>query len=222
MSEVRHIHHLIMAQVWEVRPHDQALPDERPGNFRRHDIAPFPGGMTPPPWPAVDAAVRDWVDMVAQGPDAARPLPETLAEWFTRFEQIHPFLDGNGRTGRLLMNLALIRLGYPPAIVFKRQRTKYLLALQKADTGVYGLFGEFLARAILDTLNKFLVPALAGPHRQVPIAALTDATVTLRALRDAAGRGRLKARHGRDGQWYSTRSAVEEYKTSRQRRAVRE
>jgi hypothetical protein len=96
-----------------------------------------------------------------------------------------------------------------------------LLALQKADTGVYGPFGEFLARAMLDTLNKFLVPALAGPHRQVPIAALTDPTVTLRALRDAASRGRLKARHGRDGQWYSTRSAVEEYKRSRQPRSVK-
>jgi hypothetical protein len=50
------------------------------------------------------------------------------------------------------------------------------------------------------------MPALAGPLRLVPIAALVDKTVTLRVLRAAAERGRLKARHGNDGRWYSTRS----------------
>ncbi|MGH2387642.1 MAG: Fic family protein, partial [Chloroflexota bacterium] len=150
-------------------------------------------------------------------PDGVHSLPEALAAWFTRFEQIHPFLDGNGRTGRLLMNLVLIRLGYPPALIFRRQRTKYLEALRRADAGALGLLGEFPARSILETLHKFIVPALAGPHRLVSITSLTDGTITLRALRAAAIRGRLKAQHGRDGQWYSTRNAVEEYKKSRQR-----
>jgi Fic family protein len=35
-----------------------------------------------------------------------------------RFEQIHPFLDGDGRTGRVILNLLLVRLGYPPAIIY--------------------------------------------------------------------------------------------------------
>jgi Fic family protein len=215
MAEVRHAHHLIMANVWEVKPHEQARPEESPGNFRRHDIASFAGGMTPPPWPEIDAAVHDWVARVGRGADPCRPIAEVLADWFVQFECIHPFLDGNGRTGRILINLILLRLGYPPMIVFKRQRAAYLAAIQKADSGSLGPLGEFFARAILETLNKFLIPALAGPHRLTPIASLADRDVTARALRDAAIRGRLKAQHGRDGQWQSTRHAVEEYKKSR-------
>lgn len=220
LSEVRHVHQLIMTPVWEVQPPTEALPEEQPGSFRRHGIAPFPGGMVPPAWTDVDSTMREWVDILCKGPDTDQPFPEVLARWFAWFERIHPFLDGNGRTGRLLMNLVLIRLGYPPAIIYKRQRAKYLDTLRKADAGTLGPLGEFLARAILDTLYKFIVPAMAGPHRLVPIAALADKTVTLRALRDAAARGRLKAQRGKDGQWHSTRNWVDEYKRSRQRKAA--
>jgi Fic family protein len=51
-----------------------------------------------------------------------------------RLAAIHPFADGNGRTARLLMNLLLIRAGYPPAAVRPEDRTAYLDALEKAST----------------------------------------------------------------------------------------
>ena len=155
------------------------------------------------------------MDAVCAGPAPDRPFAEVIADWFAWFERIHPFLDGNGRTGRLLTNLILIRLGYPPAIVYKRQRTKYLAALNMADAGNLGPLGEFLARAVLDTLYQFIVPAMAGPHRLVSLAALIDETVTARALRNAAERGRLKVKRDQKGQWQSTRHWVEEYKKSR-------
>ena len=50
-----------------------------------------------------------------------------------KFEKIHPFFDGNGRTGRMLMNYILIRLGYPPVIFRKKLRSFYLDALREAD-----------------------------------------------------------------------------------------
>jgi len=136
--------------------------------------------MAPPLWTDVDAVTRGWVDKVSAGPDTTRPLPEVVADWFAEFERIHPFLDGNGRSGRLLTNLVLIRLGYPPAIIYKRQRARYLSALRKADAAAPGLLGEFFARAILDTLYQFIVPAMAGPLRLVPLAALEDRMVTRR------------------------------------------
>lgn len=215
LTEVRQIHQLIMTPVWEVAPHPYALPEEKPGNFRRHNIETFPGGMRPPPWNDVDAVMHDWISAVCAGPIASQPVPEVIAYWFAWFERIHPFLDGNGRVGRLLTNLILIRLGYPPAIVYKRQRATYLSALRAADAGNSGLLGEFIARAVLDTLYRFIVPAVAGPHRLVALAALADKDVSARALRAAAERGRLKAYRNDTGQWQSTRNWVEEYKRSR-------
>lgn len=47
---------------------------------------------------------------------------------------IHPFIDGNGRTARLLMNLLLIQIGFPPAIVRKEDRSVYINSLEKAQT----------------------------------------------------------------------------------------
>lgn len=217
LVEVRQIHALIMGQVWDVEPHPQATPEEKPGNFRRHDIQPFSGGMTPPSWTSLDSVMFDWVDKVCAGPDKDQPVTEVIADWFAEFERVHPFLDGNGRTGRLLTNLILIRLGYPPAIIYKRQRSRYLKCLQSADIGVPGPLGELLARAIIDTLHQFVFPAVAGPFRLVPLASLADKEVTMRALRDAAERGRLKAQRDKNGQWQSMRRWVDEYKTSRHR-----
>ena len=50
-----------------------------------------------------------------------------------KFEKIHPFYDGNGRTGRILMNSLLINDNYPPIIITKKNRSIYLDALSKAD-----------------------------------------------------------------------------------------
>ncbi|MFH1649463.1 MAG: Fic family protein [Candidatus Woesearchaeota archaeon] len=60
--------------------------------------------------------------------------PLILASSFHhKFEKIHPFFDGNGRTGRILMNYILLQKEYPPIIHQKKHRTEYLDALQDAD-----------------------------------------------------------------------------------------
>jgi hypothetical protein len=218
-TELRHIHRLALKPAWDIAPHPSASQNELPGSFREHDIRPFPGGMCPPPWPAVSAMVADWISEVqAMGRGGEDIEPEALAKVHARFEQIHPFLDGNGRTGRLVLNLLLVRLGYPPAIVFKGERRRYLAALQSADQGDHGPLGELLARAILDNLHKFVVPATAGPSRLVPLPALASERISANALRVAATRGRLKASKAADGTWRSTRAWVDEYLAGRYER----
>lgn len=226
VAEVRRIHEMLMGPVWQVAPHEEASRREGPGMFREHDIHPFDGGMTPPSWPLVPAKVQDWIDLVASLSDVMKepqsgtaPLPEVAAEVHSAFEQVHPFIDGNGRTGRLVLNLLLVRVGLPPVVILKQHRPAYLAALQKGDEGDHGPLGEILARAMYDNLNRFILPNVAGPARMVPLPALVDEDFTLAALRQAARRGRLDAVQASDGTWRSSRKAVEAYARTRKRKA---
>jgi Fic family protein len=60
---------------------------------------------------------------------------EFAAQAHYRLVSIHPFIDGNGRTARLLMNLLLMQKGYPPAFIRTRERLTYLNGLEKAQLG---------------------------------------------------------------------------------------
>jgi hypothetical protein len=215
VTEVREVHRMALHLVWEVAPHPLAGPDESPGSFRRRDIRPFAKGMRPPDWTQVPAALGDWVTRASTLAGAAEPKLELVADLHAEFERIHPFVDGNGRAGRLLTNLMLVRLGYPPAIIYKRDRLRYLSALQRADAGDAGALGELLARAVLDNYYRLVAPATTGPNQMVPLSALVTKDVTLRALRNAAARGRLAATRGADGVWRSTRTEVDAYIASR-------
>lgn len=67
-----------------------------------------------------------------EGQQGVHPV-RVAADAHFRFESIHPFIDGNGRTGRLLMNLILLLNGYPMAIIKTEERTAYLDALYKGQ-----------------------------------------------------------------------------------------
>ncbi len=218
LTEVRQVHELAMGLVWDVAPHPEASDREGPGSFRRHEIHAFPRGMIPVSSPLVPAALSDWVQAASALEGRTHAFPEELAALHCRFEQIHPFLDGNGRTGRLLLNLVLVRHGYPPAVIHKRDRAAYLEALSRADDGEPGRLGEIIARAVIDNLYRFVYPAGAGPARIVPLASLATTDINAPALRAAAIRGRLKAARGSDGQWRSSRNWVEEYLADRYKR----
>ncbi|MCW2647980.1 MAG: Fic family protein, partial [Pseudonocardiales bacterium] len=200
LQEVRTVHHAAMQPVWDVAAHPHATPAEESGNWRQHDIQPFPEGMTPPPFSEVGHLMTDWVAAVNKlRKDSDVPFPERLAKIHNDFERIHPFLDGNGRTGRLLLNLVLVRLGYPPAIVFKSERAAYLKAMRRADKDEYGPMGELMARAVTNNLYRFVVPAVAGPARLVALASLANEKegLTVTALRAAIDRGAPSCSEGR-------------------------
>lgn len=71
--------------------------------------------------------------------------------------KIHPFIDGNGRTSRLIMNMELMSKGYVPVIIKKENRLKYYEALDKAHTtGNYTDFVKIVVEAENEMLNKYL------------------------------------------------------------------
>ena len=71
--------------------------------------------------------------------------------------KIHPFVDGNGRTSRLIMNLDLMNHGYNPVIIKKKDRLEYYEALDKAHTiGDYTDFIKLITKLEIEMLNKYL------------------------------------------------------------------
>jgi Fic family protein len=84
---------------------------------------------------------------------AAPDTPEAAFTAHRRLVDIHPFNDGNGRTARLLMNLILIRAGYPPIAVRPEDRPTYIRALQQSQAG---LGSESLNNLLYERLDATL------------------------------------------------------------------
>lgn len=220
VAELREIHRRVVETVWQQFPPEHMVRNDAPGEFRHTNVESLRPGLTPPDWTQVRPLVIDWVDKVNQlphGPETSQHIIETFAALHAEFERIHPFTDGNGRVGRLVLNLLLIRYGYPPAVINKNDRDKYLDGLRRADEGDPGPLGEVLARAVKHGIDRFLIPGLAGPQRYVPLTALTELGLSRNALILAAQRGRLEATQ-RSGQWYSSKRCVEDYIRSRYKR----
>ncbi len=113
--------------------------------------------------PALMGAFSKWLAAAADTPDVAFAAHRRLVD-------IHPFNDGNGRTARLLMNLLLIRGGYPPVAVRPEDRLAYVQALQTAPSGQGDDAFDRLMFARLDaTLDDYLRAAreaVAAPGRR--------------------------------------------------------
>ncbi len=87
--------------------------------------------------------------------------PATLAaEIHYRLMSLHPFIDGNGRTARLLMNLVLLQHAYPPAIIPTEKRLEYVTALQTAQLGGDTTpYYQLIYQQITASLNTYLEAA---------------------------------------------------------------
>jgi len=70
--------------------------------------------------------------------------------------RIHPFDDGNGRGARILMNLVLLRAGFPPAVIRNEDRLAYLGAIRQDDGGTFAPFAEMVASAVVATEEEIL------------------------------------------------------------------
>lgn len=73
-----------------------------------------------------------------------------------RFVSIHPFIDGNGRTARLLLNLILLQNNYPPVIIHPEDRRIYVNSLEKAQTGgSKDDYEKFMLEAVLKSAEGY-------------------------------------------------------------------
>lgn len=124
---------------------------------------------------------------------------------------IHPFVDGNGRTARLIMNLLMMKNGYLPAIILKNDRKKYYDALEKAQIGKTEDFIFLVARAVERSLSLYFeaIPGLASEFlTMAQAAALTPYSqdyLNILARRGAIPAFKLKRN------WLVTEDALRRY-----------
>lgn len=107
----------------------QDIPPEDKGNFRT--VAVFIAGREGKPWYAVDALIRAWLDKVndlVKGVNVSFIRREELIEeHHIEFEKIHPFYDGNGRMGRILLNWERVRVGLPILVIREEDKEDYYM-----------------------------------------------------------------------------------------------
>ena len=150
--DVRQLHGLIL----------RGIDDENAGSYRSVEVAISGSQYTPPAPESVPPQMEEFFDSV--GPltivpnDDARystnPIPLAVAchAWFA---QIHPFIDGNGRTARILMNLVLMRFGYPIAIITREDRLRYYDALEESQVSDLSGLMSLVIESVSETLEEY-------------------------------------------------------------------
>jgi len=112
-STIKKIHSLVLMD----KPADRGI-------YRKVSVK-IGGSLFTPPQPYMIGKMIEDLMFDAQQWQRTKHITEQVALFHLRFESIHPFIDGNGRTGRLLMNLMLMRQGYPPINIKFSNRQKY-------------------------------------------------------------------------------------------------
>ncbi|NTW97348.1 MAG: Fic family protein [Oscillochloris sp.] len=182
------------------------------GAWRTGAVSIRGSALQPPPAAQVPALMDEWLAWV-DGPGRSYGPVERAAIAHHGFVAVHPFRDGNGRTGRLLLNLLLLRAGLPPALLLQEWRLGYLEALSQADRGRYGPLLNLIGRAVEVGLDLYLEACAAAPPQEdlLPLSELAAGTAhSAEYLALLIRKGRLEGSK-RGGRWYSTRAALERY-----------
>ena len=143
--QIKNIHSLIM----------KGIDQDEAGRYRRENVVISGASTTPPDFLHID---REMQQLIQSHERSARMhVIERAAELHARFVKFHPFVDANGRTGRLLMNFELMKEGYPPTVIRKEDRLAYYDALDDAClTGDHGPVTGLVADAVLRSLEMYL------------------------------------------------------------------
>jgi Fic family protein len=199
----------------------KGIDDENTGRFPNGPVYIRGARIVPSPASEVTGLLKEWLKW-QQGPGQQYEPVVRAAIAHHDFEVVHPFFDGNGRTGRLLMNLMLMQEGYPPALLRQDWRVSYLQALDSATTGNYSPLSNLVGRAVEGGLDLYLEACRQEQHDLYqPLAKLAEPSgFTTDYLGWLVRQGRLQAIK-RNGRWYSTLAAINQYKAEVEQQIAR-
>lgn len=207
--QVRQIHELVLTQI----------DAENAGAYRTLPVRIAGAVHVPPePW-QIGALMQEWEAWLHDEGDTLHPVARAAVAHH-KLVSIHPFIDGNGRTARLVMNLLLMREGYPPTIILKANRQQYYRVLAAADRDDETPLINFVGRAVERSLTLYLQACTPQPveppeeEKWIPLReAAADSPYSQAYLSQLARSGRLEAvKRGRH--WLTTRGAIRTYRES--------
>ena len=182
------------------------------GKYRDYDLEVKGAGFTPPPFYEISENMKEFIEMLNNNPDELRPI-EFAAQVHYDFVWIHPFEDGNGRMARLLLNLFLVRNGYPFAVIRSVDKKKYLRTLRQMDVErEFESFLIYIARCVEQTLDLYLTADSKKPKEKLrslsELAKNTSHSADYWSL--LARKGRIDAvKEGKT--WKTSRKIIEAY-----------
>ncbi len=172
-KDVLAIHYIIL----------KGIDDDNAGHYRNVPVR-ISGSTVITPNPRKVPDLMDEFQLWLIGEHDLHPVA-LASEAHYRLVTIHPFVDGNGRTARLLMNLLLMMYGYPPAIIRKRDRLAYISSLEKAQLGGPKTDYEKIITKAIDRSLDIYLKAAKGESAIADID--TDNLLKIGELANAAG-----------------------------------
>jgi len=128
------------------------------GQWRRVNVRIAGSRHVPPRMERVVPMLDEWIEGYAKKDLLGEDVFSTAAWMHFGFESIHPFSDGNGRLGRLLLNLHFLKHNWPPVHILPSDKHLYLKSLDKGHAGALVDLVDFLrlamGRSLLDLLDQ--------------------------------------------------------------------
>lgn len=143
---IKNIHGLVL----------KSIDDENAGSYRKENVLISGAKHKPPQHFLVKEQMEELVSLYNGKWNSLHPI-ERAAMLHGEFVKIHPFIDGNGRTARLLMNFELMKSGFPPTIIKANTRPQYYDHLDFAHTsGDYKSFVTLVSKCVEESLDLWL------------------------------------------------------------------
>ncbi len=137
-TDIKRLHAIMMNGIWP-----------NAGQYRNHQVRIVGANVVTANYMKIEELMNEFIkDLNKKPADVFSHIASTHAQ----FEKIHPFSDGNGRIGRLLMHYVAIRHGLPPVLVKKEKKQAYYTYLERAQTKGENKFLEaFICDALLES-----------------------------------------------------------------------
>jgi Fic family protein len=187
----------------------RGIDDQNAGKYRSGQVRVAGATFMSPSAARIPFLISELLQTLSLNPEELRPI-EMAAFFHHKLVYIHPFSDGNGRAARLLMNVILLRAGYPFTVLLKVDRPKYLRTLSEADNGNLIPFANFVASCVERALDIYLLAfekdaEILSLAEASKLTSFTQEYLSLLARKGSIGAFKLRRN------WVITKKALDEY-----------